>query len=504
MRNLSTRKTISSWPPSRRLSLFAASLLLIVPLVSLGADFRSLWKEGETRVYSLRIGRAEIGTQSATYLGSRQSSDLGSVFLFEMQASLDMSSLGQEFKAAYSCSLYCTHAGYQRAYNASYLTNGQSSSVHSTVLNDVFSGSVSRASAVDSAFAFNVPPGTYTADNTFITQWEIILSNLNVVPGDTHRVNILIPSAVRRVPVDVAVLGKESIEWDGNKIECTVLSCDFLNYRFYRDSDRRLLRVVEPRQSLIIDLLPEGARSETPVSSQSLFWSTLPRRLVVWSLYAAVSALLLSAFAGSMTRDYTLWGIIAVAGLLFGLVFVIQAPVQQKLGATVFSSIGSKGSGVYFAAFLIALVSGLFQETLKIVPLAARMRFIPGKRPNLKAIVSLGAAAGAGFGFVEACWLTGFLYAMGSVNLISLPIYERVITIGFHVATGAFLGYGIGRRLVWKYWLIAVVLHGLANFTIVFYRQGHVDAFVFQALLTCVYAAVFITAWLLNRRLTLR
>ena len=85
--------------------------------------------------------------------------------------------------------------------------------------------------------------------------------------------------------------------------------------------------------------------------------------------------------------------------------------------------------------------------------------------------------AGAGFGVFEAVWVFNTIFASGfnwhSVEvggyMALLGFWERLFSVGFHIAISALAGYGLARRLGWQFYLIASVLHGAANYSVVRY-----------------------------------
>gem|GEM_PF-4421027 len=478
-----------------RSQVIRVALLLVVALsvIADGAtDIRTHWQEGEARTYHFRMGIRSLGTHTAKFVEAKEAAGIGVICLFEMDVNLDMTSVGHDFKTERTCSLFCSAAGLPLRYAANYRINESTYSIDAVIQQGIFRGS-SEGIGLDSTFEISIPPGTYLCDNDFIAQWQMVFADLDLQPGDTHTVDILIPEDIKRVPIDLVVIGTEPVAVGKESVLCSVVKAERINYRFYVGPDRKLRRVVEPRQGLVIDLMPSG-ESDTETSAQGgTFWQTFPRRALIWAVYAVWGMIFLAFFGKHRVSRLDLWAVLAVAGAAFGLVFAVQAPVQREIAKTVFTAIGSKGAGIYIGAFITALVSGTFQEALKLAPVWLNWYRFEHK-PNLRLMIALGAAAGAGFGVVEACWLTGGAYAAGHVGLVSPVIWERLVTIFFHVGTGALLGYGVGRRQLWQYWLLAAALHTFANFTVVFLRQGFIDAIIYLSFLTVFYLAVLFIA----------
>ncbi len=485
----------------RKSCLILALMILLQASMAFAAGIATVWDIGEMRTYRFSIGSAPIGTHTAKLIGSESVPGVGHLYLFEMKVMLDMTALGQSFRADLSCSLYCDARGTPKRYISEYVLNDERATLRADIVNDVFMGS-GTGSGFDTTFSFNIPPATSLADNNFISQWEIAFYSVDLTVGSTQTIDILIPQLLKRIPMEVTIVGREQVQFGDETVKCTVAKIDLIKNLFYIADDGRLLRVVDTRQNLIIDLLTESEASETP-ESESVFWSSIHRRAIIWAFYAAIAMACILLFArGSLSRSDH-WLLFAMSGITFALVVYVQAPIQQRLSGVVFRSIGSSGTGTYVAALVIAAVSGLFQEAFKSLLIWFRWNQ-DGDRPNLRSMIALGAMVGAGFGMVEACWLTGGLFAVGALGLVSLAVWERLITILFHTAMGAILGYGIGRRQLWQFLAITAVLHGFGNFTIVFVRHGYIDAFVFEAFLTVYDLALFIVALVLLHKVTKR
>ncbi len=483
------------------------SFIIVVLMILLQAGVvyargvANVWETGEERTYRFSIGSAPIGTHTAKLAGVEAVQGVGNIYLFDMDVNLDMSALGQSFKADLACSLYCDITGAPMRYISEYVMNGKRSTLRADIVNNMFMGRGSGP-GLDTTFSFNIPPGTRLADNNFIAQWEIAFYNVNMTVGSEQTIDILVPQLIRRIPMKVKITGREKIQFGGQAVECTVASIDVIKNLFYIADDGKLLRVVDTRQNLVIDLLAEGEKSED-TGIKSSFWSTFYRRVMIWAFYAAIAFLCVLLFSrGNLSRaDY--WLLFVMSGITFALVVYVQAPIQQKFSGAVFRSLGSAGSGTYFAAFVIAAISGFFQEGFKTLLIWFRWNQ-KDDRPNLRSMVALGAMVGAGFGLVEACWLTGGLFASGALGLVSLAVWERLITIMFHTSMGVLIAYGVGRREPWQFLTIAAVLHTLGNFSIIFVRHGFVDAFIFEALLTVYDLALFTVALVILYRVTRR
>jgi hypothetical protein len=149
--------------------------------------------------------------------------------------------------------------------------------------------------------------------------------------------------------------------------------------------------------------------------------------------------------------------------VLYPVILITQAPLQQWYALQVIMPAMSKGQSIFVPTMIPSLMTGFIQETLKFIPL-----FIIARTTKIRpiALISLGAFVGAGFGFAEACQIAGPMFQ--ARTLTSVMLFDRIFAILLHVVLGAGMGYGIARRKIWQFWLAAVGLHTLATYPVVF------------------------------------
>ncbi len=190
--------------------------------------------------------------------------------------------------------------------------------------------------------------------------------------------------------------------------------------------------------------------------------------------------------------------------LLGALAFVpaiawVQSPLQTLLGQglTRLWTMEQLQERVLLAVVPQILIGGLVQEGLKFIPLAiwffAVRRGVAGPKSSL----ILGAALGAGFAIVEGQWVLNTLFAQGftweTLQIgwdAYLPFIERFFIMGFGVAAGGLMAWGLARRLGWQSYLVASVLHGAINYGAVLYQLGRLSVIQVE-----VGIAVFSTAF---------
>ena len=117
---------------------------------------------------------------------------------------------------------------------------------------------------------------------------------------------------------------------------------------------------------------------------------------------------------------------------------------------------------IYMA--ITAFSAGVFEETGRVVGLGVLRK---GKTSWMDAV-----AFGLGHGGIEAVWIGVIGVLPNVLSSISVAVLlsgaERFCAMAFHILLTLVIMEGIRRHKKLFYWLIAVVLHGLYNFSIAF------------------------------------
>ncbi|MFA5450572.1 MAG: YhfC family glutamic-type intramembrane protease [Dehalococcoidales bacterium] len=125
------------------------------------------------------------------------------------------------------------------------------------------------------------------------------------------------------------------------------------------------------------------------------------------------------------------------------------------------------------------LLSGLVQEGAKLVPVVFYwLRNNRNFTPKFGLIA--GAVSGAGFGVFEAIWVHNTIFASDwtwsaietSSFLALLGFWERFFSAAFHIAVSAIAGYGLAKQQGWQFYLIASLLHGATNYSVILLQKG--------------------------------
>ena len=222
-------------------------------------------------------------------------------------------------------------------------------------------------------------------------------------------------------------------------------------------------------------------------------------------LAVAFGAVWLVGYRPPLFKKLWLWAVlVSSAFLTLAAVSFIQFPLQVWTGQALnhFWSQEVLMRWILLAGISQILLSGLVQEGSKLVPVVVYW-WRSGKNIDPKLGLAIGAVAGAGFAIFEAQWAHNLIFASGwtwgavqTGGFWALAgFWERFFGVAAHIAFSALAGYGLARGWGWQFYLIASVLHGLLNYSVVLLQAGllttvHVEIYV-------AVLAVLVTAWAL-------
>jgi len=221
-------------------------------------------------------------------------------------------------------------------------------------------------------------------------------------------------------------------------------------------------------------------------------------------LAIAFGAVWLACYRPPLFKKPRLWAVlVSSAFLTLAAASFIQIPFQVWAGQALshFWSQETLTRWILLAGIPIVLLSGLVQEGSKLVPVVVYW-WRSGKNIDPKLGLVIGAVAGAGFGIFEAQWAHNLIFTWWTWEAVQaggfmalLGFWERFFAVAAHTAFSALAGYGLARGWGWQFYLIASVLHGLLNYSIVLLQAG---------LFTDIHAEIYIaviaalaTAWAL-------
>ena len=224
------------------------------------------------------------------------------------------------------------------------------------------------------------------------------------------------------------------------------------------------------------------------------------------------SAVLAVAFAlpwllllvGRWLRRPWVWVVIVLGAALFPVsIGWIQVPIQQAINALYVQHVPPETLQRYalLAAVPLVLIAGLVQEVVKFIDAVGGLFLIRAR--HVPAVgLALGAAAGAGYGAMEAFWVFNQIFAAGftwaTVQLGGIAalagFIERFFTVMFHTAVVALAAYGYATRRPWRYLLLAIALHTLVDYLVPLLQYGVITSVETQILVGLVSAAAMVAA----------
>ena len=166
------------------------------------------------------------------------------------------------------------------------------------------------------------------------------------------------------------------------------------------------------------------------------------------------------------------WGGIAFLSIIW-----VQIPLQKAYSEALLGTALPN----FFRVLGFAGISGFVQELFKAIgPIIGII--LLRDRLKLQPIV-LGVVAGAGFGLTEALVLTW------NSPLSFWVTFERFLAICFHVGASGLVLYGLQRKKVFLFYIIAALAHGGLNFLVWVFHKGYFSIASFEVL-AFIYALV--------------
>jgi RsiW-degrading membrane proteinase PrsW (M82 family) len=214
-------------------------------------------------------------------------------------------------------------------------------------------------------------------------------------------------------------------------------------------------------------------------------------------------AIWLACFWPSLIKNPWHWLMIIGSAIitLFAISF-IQRPLQNVIGNAMLAAWGPEVllDTLLISGFPTLLLTALIREGAKMVPVVI---YWWRKNMNIdpKLALTLGAAAGVGFGIFEAQWIHNMTFAMGwtwdltrKTGLEALtPFIERFFIIGFSTGASALVGYGLAKGQGWLVYILislATIVLNYSTFLIEKKFFSFVQAEVFIALLSILLVGI--------------
>jgi hypothetical protein len=425
---------------------------------------RKFWPEGEKRTYRFMVDTVEVGRLEAIMDNIDRQGNCS----IEEDLALDLSRQERGFTISVTGRLDIKSTGLFSSSDLKIRLDSREERIRSEYYApdgkiDIRRGDEDQVSRLVSA-----PEAVYALDNFMIHQWELALGVQDLPPGET----IIIPGfSIQGTYVtdyEFLVAGKVQVQYGA--FRDSVWQVDMVRparSSLYIDRSHRIVKVFDPDRELSAEIVIDPfAKRRAPSKSLLEHVNDQMVRLPIYGLYFFVSLIWLLFLGRDSYRIKWSYLLFIAGGLVYPIIYITQAPLQKSYALNVLGPALGAGESILIPAIIPPLLTGLIQESLKLIPLFLVVRMA---KPRPVAMVSMGAFVGAGFGCIEACHLIAPLFQ--NQQITGYVLIERVFTILFHATAGALLGYGIARKQIWQFLLAAIGLHTLGNYMIIFVQM---------------------------------
>jgi hypothetical protein len=459
-----------------------ALLLAICPIILAETPtINQLYSKGTVRNYLFYIGDKQFGSLSSTFMGESDFDGLES-YLFEEKLSLDNTPFGDPIILTIENNHFLDNRGFYLGDKMAAKFGQKEQELYLKRDGDsLFGHFINKGLKQD--HKFKLIKEIRSIDNNFIDQMEIFLAFNNFVVGDTIIDSVFVPQILTTAGISFIVEDFRPVSYGDLVDSAYVLSFTKPTTQVvYYTRDNRIVRLDNDMQNISVILSEDVFERLKPESANTPIGSFIDR-MPIYLVYLLFCIVFISPVISTNFKKPEIYLIFMLGAALFPVLRSTQIPLQKWYALEYLIPAVKSGGSIFSYGVISALIGGLIQEILKFVPIL--LVFII-RRPNRKTLIVAGMFCGLGFGFYEACSLTGAGYQSGIIGIFSWAVFERFFTMLFHTVTGTALGYALGfgaKRLI-AVWAIMVIVHTLVNYSILFYQQGVVDLALFEILMS--------------------
>ena len=477
--------------------LFLIALANIATAIAPVESIDEYRTEDSKRTYLFLFDNQQFGILESVYEGESEFDGIDA-FKFEEKLSFDYTALGNPMKIAIINRHYVNQDGSYigTELNAAIDTNYQN--LHLKSMGDTVVGFFNN-NGVKQDLNIDVPPHFYSIDNNMIDQLEAFLAFKGVNAGDTIYDTVFVPQVTQKtifrgVVEDYVGINYGDLYDSAYQINFT----DPAIQKVYFTEDYKVILVDLETQNISVILSEDPLEKLTPPAPAFSF-SDFIARLPYYAIYLIIGGIFSIPFIRKQYKNPDIYIALILGGAVCSLIGVIQIPLQKWYASAYLIPGLKEGGSLYFYGMFNGLISGVVQEALKIVLIAA-IFFV--RRPTLKPMITLGLFCGLGFGIYEACDLTGAALQSGVVPIFSWGLFERFFAILFHAATGVLLGYSLvrGLKFILILWPVAVIVHSFVNYLIVFLHRNVIDLAMFELMVAFVDVIFVLVVYLIIGR----
>lgn len=453
-------------------------------------EFRSI---GELRLWTFVQDKKTLGTLTSIVKDKTEVDGVDG-YLIEEKLSLDYTPVGNELKLHITSDFKVSEQGHYLGEKMTLNVGSRSDEVFAERDADKITGYFSQMGKKTNQ-EIEFPQNGFSLEANFFDRYELFWAARDIEIGMVVEDTVFMPQSFNKVYVHGFVQ-----EFDYKNLYNTLYDSVYVigftrpaEMVMYFTKDKRLVKVIIPSQNLKVyqDLVKEAPEQykEMVAKRSAKAWSDIFIS-VVWYLIVGVFGALLFIKGAYKSKSVYLAFILGVVS--FGIIYLIQYPLQVKILKEIVSPQIAEGSSKYFSLLIPALFVGLFQELLKLIVIYITSA-ISKVKGNKLAVV--GAAVGAGFGIAEAVYL---LSAPGPVNFFSIGILEKSFMIIFHVTSGSLIGFGLSRSLKLGFFmtLITLIVNAFFRYVPVLVQKKSSDFDFFNIIIAFV-TVIFVVAVLL-------
>ncbi|UCD95035.1 MAG: hypothetical protein JSU69_03005 [Candidatus Zixiibacteriota bacterium] len=474
------------------LAIVLPAIFLIGGLPGSGKDLVEKYRPKDSRrEYILYLNDIEIGRMESELHGEANFEGVAA-YRFNESLELDYSLIGREYLLRIDNKHYVNGNGFYLGDDMKLTMNDQQQDLFLRAFGDSVTGYSASGDLKEEIWLY-LGGDFFSADNYMLDQYELLLAARDLRVGDTIVDSVFIPQAMITAPVRIMVEESRWVKY--GKLYDSVYVCRFtepLEQTAYITGKGKLVRLDRKAEGLKAVLQESPLDRMTPVE-KSFSLADFIKRFPMYFAYLVFGLIFAAPFLKRFYRKPELYVALVLGGAMFPLLKLTQFPVQRWYTEAFFIPGMESGGSLYFYAVFVALISGIFQETLKLTPIAL---FCYWRKPTQLLSIGIGVLCGVGFGIYGACSLAG------AMKFISWGSFEQVITILFHGVAGAAVGYGINRGLkhLGVIWLSLIIIHTAANYLVVFVQKKLIDAAILELLLTLIYLILILIIYMIIKK----
>jgi len=485
----------------KKISILSAIFLIGLVNIAAGvAPVKSIDEyrgEDSKRTYLFLINNQQFGILESVYEGEAEFDGI-EAFKFEEKLSFDYTALGNPMKIAIINRHYVNQDGSYIGTELNAAIDSNYQNLHLKQAGGSIVGFFDN-NGIRQNINIDIPVRFHSIDNNMIDQFEAFLAFQGVDIGDTIYDTVFVPQVTQKTVFRGVVDSYVGIRY-GDLFDSAyqISFTDPAIQKAYFTKDRKLIRVDLETQNISVILSEDPMEKFTPPTPAFSFGDFIAR-LPYYAIYLLIGGIFSIPFIGKQYKKPDIYIALILGGTVCSLLTVIQVPLQKWYASAYLIPGLKEGGSLYFYGIFNALISGVVQEVLKIVIIAA-VFFI--RRPTLRPMTAIGLFCGLGFGIYEAGSLTGAALQSGAMPLFSWGMFERFFAILFHAATGALLGYSLvrGLKFVLVFWPMAVIVHSFVNYLIVFLHRNVIDVAIFELMVAFVNIIFVLVVYLIVGR----